>query len=322
MMVCGPLAACGAVEPETSGTAQAGTVLQGSTLQGSTLQGMRMQGFRVEGATLDGLALDTLRVERGELVAEQGGATLRGTALAGAQLAGEVRSLGPAPVVTSTVSYRITAVEPEAAAYDPTQTGSTFLYTLEQWVDEAGAWVPACPADADGRRAAIPLAATWDERGDRLESSSLFTFGCTTGVLAKCYRWGYRPWVTGYGDLAAMHWTCTRLARADYCGDGRSHTQEGTRINIWDTLPAPGPIQKHGLLPPLGMLFEAGWGTHGAVCLSHARWLTLGDLLPGLCPDRLIPPGLGGIACDSVLDALARDPAVKMFNESYLLLDL
>ena len=32
-----------------------------------------------------------------------------------------------------------------------------------------------------------------------------------------------------------------------------------------------------------------------------------------------IPPGLGGIACDSVLDVLAQDPAVRMFNESYLL---
>jgi hypothetical protein len=70
------------------------------------------------------------------------------------------------------------------------------------------------------------------------------------------------------------------------------------------------------------MLFEAGWNTGGAVCLSHARWLTLWDLLAGLCPDRLIPPGLGGLACDSVLDVLARDPAVKLFNESYLLLDL
>jgi hypothetical protein len=322
IMVCGSLAACEVALVETSRTEQPGITMQGITMQGITMQGMRMQGFRAQGATLGGAPLEGLRVERGELVAEQGGATLRGTALAGAQLAGEVQSLGASPPVTATIAYRIADIEPEAAAYDPTQTGSTFLYTLEQWVDEAGAWVPACPADADGRRAAIPLAATWDERGDRIESSSLFTFGCTTGALAKCYRWGYRPWVTGYGDLTAMHWTCTRLARADYCGDGRSHTHEGTLINIWDRLPAPGPIQKHGLLPPFGMLFEAGWNTHGAVCLSHARWLTLWDLLAGLCPDRLIPPGLGGLACDSVLDVLARDPAVKLFNESYLLLDL
>src|SRR5678815_5264127 len=111
-----------------------------------------------------------------------------------------------------------------------------------------------------------------------------FTLGCTTGVIAKCYRWGYRPWVNGYGDLVAMHWTCTRLARADYCGDGTPHTHDGTKINVWDTLPRP--IESHGgLLPPAGMLFEAGWNTGGAVCLSRARWmLDDANALAALCP--------------------------------------
>ncbi len=324
-ILCVSLCACEAVEisiAEQPGIATQGNTLQGNTLQGTTLQGMRMQGFRTTGATLGGAPLDSLRIERGEVIAAQGGVALRGAALAGAQLQAQVRELGAGPPATALVTYRIAAVEPESSKYDPTHTGSTFLYTLEQWVDQTGSWEPGCPPDADGRRVAIPLAATWDERGDRIETSSLFTLACTTGVIAKCYRWGYRPWVTGHGDLAAMHWTCTRLARADYCGDGVSHTRDGTWINIWDTLPAPGPIQRHGLLPPLGMVFEAGWSTAGAVCLSHARWLSIEGLLAGRCPDRLIPPGLGGIACDSVLDALARDPSVQMFNESYLNLDL
>ena len=189
-----------------------------------------------------------LRVEHGEVVAEQDQVTLHGASLVGAHLL-RPGAESRVPIAPVDRARRVSDHRRRAgrlAAYDPTHTGSTFLYTLEQWVDDTGSWQPACPVDADGRRVAIPLAATWDEHGDRIESSSLFTFGCTTGVIAKCYRWGYRPWVTGYGDLAAMHWTCTRLARADYCGDGVSHTHDGTWINVWDNLPAPGPIQKHG----------------------------------------------------------------------------
>jgi hypothetical protein len=263
-------------------------------------------------------------VGRGEVIAERDGVTLRGTSLVGAELQAEARLPGAGAAETTLVAYRIADVAPESSAYDPTKTGSTYVYTLEQWVEDSESWQPACAPDADGRRVAIPVAATWDEKGNRIESSSLFTFGCTTGVIAKCYRWGYRPWLTGYGaDMPEMHQTCTRLARADYCGDGVSHTQNGTLVNVWDNLPAPGPIQRHGgLLPPLGMIFEAGWGPQGAICLSHARWITLGGLLANVCPGRLIPLGLGGIACNSVVDVLLLYPSARMYNESYLNLDL
>jgi hypothetical protein len=321
------LCACDAVElptDETSTTEQPGMTLQGMTLQGMTLQGMTLQGMTLQGmnlggATLSGDALEHVRVERGEVVAERGTTTLRGTALVGAHLRAQARNLATTPPTATSIEYRITAISPEDAQYDPTHTGNTYLYTLEQLVDDTGAWQPACPADTDGRRVAIPLAALWDEHGDRSVSSSLFTFGCTTGVIAKCYRWGYRPWVTGYGDLTAMHWTCTRLARADYCGNGVPHTRNGTTINVWDTLPPPGPIQRHGLLTPVGMTFEAGWNTGGAVCMSRARWLLDdGDALAALCPDRLIPLGLGEAVCDTVPDVLDLDAGAKMFNEAYL----
>ena len=326
------LAACGIVETpiETSSTEQAGMNLQGMNLQGMNLQGMNLQGMSLGGATLSGDTLDHVRVERGEVVAERGGTTLRGTSLVGAHFFGVGRNLTATPPTSATIEYRIAAVSTEDARYDPTHTGNTFLYTLEQYVADSGSWQPACQADTDGRRVAIPLAAVWDEHGDRSQNGSLFTFGCTTGVIAKCYRWGYRPWVTGYGDLVKMHWTCTRVARADYCGDGTTHTHDGTTINVWDKLPAPGPIQRHddlslplGLpplgLPPLGMIFEAGWNTGGAVCLSRARWLLDdGALLAALCPDRLVPPGLGGVVCNTVSEAVSYDQSAVMFNEAYL----
>jgi hypothetical protein len=315
------LYACDVVESSTAEQEQPGMNLQGMNLQGMNLQGMNLQGmnlqgFQFGGATLGPASLKKLRVDRGELVAERGHVTLRGTALAGAQLKAQVYDPSVGPSTTLPVTYRIAAVAPESAQHDPTKTGSTFLYTLEQWVGEGGSWQPACPPDHEGRRVAIPLAAIWDHRGARVESSSLFTFGCTAGVIAKCYRWGYRPWVTGYGDLATMHWTCTRLARADYCGDGVSHTKDGTLINVWDNLPAPGPIQKRAQVP--GMLFEAGWNTAGAVCLSHTRWATVESLIAYECADRLVPPAEGGIACDGPGEAKQYYPTALMFNESYI----
>ena len=295
-----------------------GMNMQGMNMQGMNMQGMNMQGFLFEGVTLSPHNLRDVRVHKGELIADRGGQTLRGTALVGARFIARVASSDSPPVIAE-VDYRIAAVESESSAYDPTRSGSTYLYTLEQFRYDTGTWVPACDADQDGRRVAIPIAATWDARGNRVESSTMFTFACTTGVIAKCYRWGYRPWLGGFGgDMADIHQTCTRLARADYCGDGTSHTRDGTWINVWDRLPYPGPIQRHGLLPPLGMLFEAGWNTDGAVCLSRARWL-LDDTLASLCPDRLIAPGLlGATVCDTTLEVLGYDADAKLFNESYL----
>ncbi len=315
------LYACAAVE-ETSTAEQAGSNLQGSNLQGSNLQGSNLQGmtllgFLVEGASLHSEPLTNLRVEHGELVAEQGSATLRGDQLEGVELLGQARNLGASPPATATVNYRITGVEPEDPDHDPTGTGDTYLYTLEQWNAATSAWVPACPEDADGRRAAIPVAAEWDETGARTDSSTMFTLACTTGVIAKCYRWGYKPWVSGYGDLAAMHQTCTRLARADYCGNGVSYTQDGTLINVWDKLPAPGPIQSRGVTP-LGMLFEAGWDTSGAVCVSHARYSALGWLLTSPCPSKVPPLLLGGLVCNTLTLTNLLYPSATMYTESYL----
>jgi hypothetical protein len=311
--------ACGVTdEPAETSVAE----MQGETMQGETMQGMTMRGMRMAGAKLSGVALNNVRVEAGELVAERAGATLRGAALVGAELVAEAQPAG-ARSPTAMVAYRITAIQPESTAYDPTRTGKTFLYTLEQWVSDRQAWRAACPADSDGLSVAIPLAGYWDAHGDRHASDRLFTFGCTFGVIAKCYRWGYRPWVTGYGDLASLHQTCTRLARADYCGNGIPHTRNGTWINVWDTLPAPGPIQRHGTLAPLGMVFEAGWNETGAVCLSRARWLQDdAAVLAAMCPDRLVPPGLGETVCNIVSDVLGYDTNAKLYNESYVNLAL
>jgi hypothetical protein len=309
---------------QMQGIQMQGIQMQGIQMQGIQMQGMNLVGFSVSGATLDGDPLQRVRIQRGEVIADRSEDAVRGTGLVGAHFVAQVRNAS----ATATAEFRIADIESEDDKYDPTDSGRTFLYTLEQRVPDDGSWRPACPTDPDGRQAAIPIAATWNEHGDRVESTTLFTFGCTTGVIAKCYRWGYRPWLSGYGDsMVAMHQTCTRLARADYCGNGVPGTRDGTKINVWDRLPPPGPIQKHGTtkvlgiplpLPPPGMLFEAGWNTEGAVCLSTARWLLQDGIgLIRVCPNKLVPPGLLlPTVCDTVAAVLVFDPDARMFNES------
>jgi hypothetical protein len=295
---------------------QQGAALQGVVLHGSQLQDMTLRGFRFAGATLNGVALVNLRLDKGELVAERNGVTLRGTALDEARIFAEAENKSVSPPQTVMVPYRIAAIEAEPAIYDP--TGGTFLYTIEQITSNTGAGQLACPADSDGRRAAIPLNDTWDERGSKNSSSQLFTLGCTTGAIAKCYRWGYRPWRTGFGNVAITHWTCTRLARADYCGDGVSHTMDGTLVNVWDNL-NPSPLQAQGMTPT-GMSFEASWNQSGALCLSHTRWSINGAVLTAACSNRLRPPNQpNATVCNNPSEAPPSGGPNRMFNESVLM---
>jgi len=300
---------------------QQGTELDGLLRQGTQLDGKFIHGFKFAGATLNGAPLVNFRLEKGELIAEQNGVTLRNTALKNTHLFAEAYNRNVQPPQTVNVEYQFSDIVAEDMTNDPTHTGNTFLYTLLQNVDNTGSWQPACPIDSNGRRVAIPLADTWDERGTRMPSAPWFTLACTTGVIAKCYRWGYRPWVTGYGNLATMHWTCTRVSRADYCGDGTPHTSNGNVINLWDILSPPGPILAQGSTPP-GMTFEAAWDQNGALCFSHARWNLDGATRAAACPNRLRPPGQGmqvGTVCDNVSQALMMGGAApRLFNESVI----
>jgi hypothetical protein len=118
-----------------------------------------------------------------------------------------------------------------------------------------------------------------------------------------------------------VHQACTRAARADYCGDGVSHTNPDTPIIIWDQLIAP---QIRGLpatlnlptcAPYLPDPFEDAWSTRGAICTTHWRWTNLvgndGGLLSALCPNAnpnnpppLSDGKLGFNICESQQDAL------------------
>lgn len=133
----------------------------------------------------------------------------------------------------------------------------------------------------DEGAAGLFLAGSWDEHGDHDDSDpDGLTFACPSGVLHKCVNWGYQPWAVG----EELHQTCTRLARADYCGTGTPWTKDGTLIDVYDVAGVQSPTGEPGLS------FEAGWGPIGAVCVSAPRYLVSkadGDAALPACWDDL-----------------------------------
>ena len=163
----------------------------------------------------------------------------------------------------ATLTLRIDAVERDTRDPD----GDLFLYEASVREPADGSWKPFCSVDRESKNHAIPLQGSWDATRNHLPSAKVITFACTSGALGKCARFGYKPWKTVNGiSLADYHQACVHMVSADYCGDGRAHTREGTQIDVYDRL----GIQKRE--PGEDMVFEAGWSPHGAVYLHKPRY--------------------------------------------------
>jgi hypothetical protein len=159
-----------------------------------------------------------------------------------------------------------------------------YLYTILYRDLVSEQWQNYCQPDRHNVAKAIPLSGSWDETGKHHENGRI-TFACTNGVLAKCVRFGYKPWKTVQGrSLRDFHQACTRMVRADYCGNGRAHTKDGTAIDIYDRL----SIQTR--TPQSGMILEAAWSPDGAVFIDRTRWPESLAQIEQECPDRLKSP--------------------------------
>lgn len=159
----------------------------------------------------------------------------------------------------------------------------TYLYTLTTGIPGSNQRSNLCAADASGQAVAIPLRGLWGADGAQSQTDTAISFNCTSGVIAKCVRWGYRPWQSYNGvQLADHHQACTRMARADYCGTGQSNTLEGTAIDLYDNL------RMLTQTPALLSLFEASWTPSGAYCIARERWLTLEGLLTPTCKQGFV----------------------------------
>jgi hypothetical protein len=115
----------------------------------------------------------------------------------------------------------------------------------------------------DGRQQAFPLASRMRANGGTENTApEQFDLLCSVGARAKCVRFGYRPWDTA---LEPLYNACTRMVRADYCGEGEATTLTGMSIDLSDDR----GVQTADNLPD--QTFEAGWTAEGAVCVNHVR---------------------------------------------------
>jgi len=209
---------------------------------------LSLAAFLSSGAKADEVALVA---SQGELLLHLGdGQVLRGNALAGATLLirdGE-----------SDRSVRIDRVDVSQAGLRP-----LLLYTLSVEGSSPSERRFLCRSDSDGRRAAIPIT----------EDDGTIRFTCTSGAEGKCALLGYVPWGKGASyPMRALHRACIHLMRADYGGDGRPATREGTPIHVYD---------RFGIRPfrqVAGLRFEAAWSDHGAVCVARTRNAQLASL--------------------------------------------
>lgn len=195
--------------------------------------------------------------------------------------------------------------------------------------DANGAWAPVPCGD----KLAVPMAGVFTRTGLHKLSSTRITLACLRdGVAAKCLDWSFRPGTDPDSMLWKTHQACTRMARADICGVGRSHTRNSTRIWFYDTLAGndiPDAVDSQLVEPlttwpppPDVYYFEAMWrpGDDHAGCLSKLRWQEQG--LGALCNGRLPDPraaGGSGLAgyCEgaSIEDAISVGGAV-LFNKT------
>ncbi len=221
-------------------------------LNSIALDRIRLAGKNLAEASIDSGELRAKNSEGKEL----GGQDLLGALLSGIDYSGKEFKL------------RISAI-----ASDAEQTALP-LYQFDFFKNSDQSWKSVCLPDTQGQTRAFLLPGNYDPSGVFKASCTRFSLACTISAAAKCIRWGYPPWESRDGvKLWDYHQACTRMVRADYLGNGETHTHDGIQIFFVDTLGInSGP-------PPQGMQFEAAWGPLGAVYAARTRLASKSDPL-------------------------------------------
>lgn len=276
-----------------------------AALVGKGLNGRRLTGELLDGRWIESVSLDDV-VVKGHTTSLR----LNGTALRrGRGIASRFWQRPSHHVIGallnatlddgSEITLRIDGFEPsEEPGFE-----DVYYYTVSYQTEDA--WEPLCGVDDDGEPIpAVPLSGEWNYEegvsggGAHVEHEGAITFGCRGYVLAKCVEMGYRPWLEGLAceddspgrahcerlSLQGHHQACTRMLRADYCGDGTSYTNDGTYINAYDDLELRFDSED--------WLFEAEWDADGAICVSRERLNP--PMLPH-CFEALLEDGCGDL---------------------------
>jgi hypothetical protein len=232
--------------------------MRGLQAQGLQIQGMRTQGMQTQGMQAQGLKSQGLQSQGRVLLEDLNGARLELAAVEAPVVLREGSLLAPSSGDDTLVDEELVVHAQAGRSFTVRVTALGNASGIERFAIAADG-VPICAKGDEG----VFVAGRWDETGAHRIDGDEVTYSCMSGVIAKCVDWGYAPWSTG----TDVHQSCTRLARADYCGDGQPWTMEGTVIDVYDTL---------GVQSRVGIEefeFEAAWGEDGALCLAETRYL-------------------------------------------------
>jgi hypothetical protein len=290
-MLAGGMVGCGSTDPveapaPTLKTSVAAVVspngreLNGRELNGRELNGMdlgaKLVSVRYSGARREGMStpLTETWLEGSVFHALNGSEELSGMDFLGMRFIGTL-------VDGTNLTLRVDSITPGTGAnQDVWSYQVSYQHTLD------GQWYPIC-TNADGTAAnAIPLEHRWDYRqgvaggGSKIYDATAFTFACEGAALAKCVQFGYAPWRSVNGmSLEQHHQACTRMVRADFCGDGTSYTQDGNWVNLFDSMGVQSDTET--------WVPEAEWTSDGATCFSSqtraATAISCGERLVQSC---------------------------------------
>jgi hypothetical protein len=245
----------------TNGLRINGQSLNGLRINGQSLNGLRINGQSLNGLRINGTSLDGVHLAGGELRgAAPGDVPVEGEGFVGAEVQGMLSD-------GSALTLRVDGVRPS----------ETLWFYKVSYATTSGPQ-PLCGLDAAGAPIeAIPLAGRWNMGegvpggGSWIDDPSAFTFACRDAALAKCVELGYAPWASAGGvSLRDHHQACTRLLRADYCGNGQPGTMDGWEVNLYDNLGVQTDTEGGA-----AWVFEGAWGATGASCVNEYRLLEL-----------------------------------------------
>ncbi|MCU0685281.1 MAG: ADYC domain-containing protein [Polyangiaceae bacterium] len=269
----------GQLEPSVEIATAEGMRPSGVSINGVSINGVSINGVSINGVSINGVSING--VSGSELVGETAdGTPYGGAAFVGAELEGELPS--------DTLPLRVDGAR---------AAGDVWYYKISY--DAGSGWQSLCGLDGGGNPVeAVALAGRWNmnqgvpDGGAWINDPAAFTFGCRTAALAKCVDLGYKPWASaGAVSLRDHHQACTRMLRADYCGDGRSWTVNGTPINLYDGI----GIQND----TTSWKIEAEWTATGARFIttssSQAR-LKLTTGTPPACFTQRVSSATGDLA--------------------------
>jgi hypothetical protein len=239
---------------QTNGVQLNGVQLNGVQLNGVQLNGVQLNGVQLNGVQLNGVQLNGIWLDGSQLRGYRHRSCER---VAGGDMQGATFSVDLSNEMPAELRIDSARVSDD----DPT------LWFYRVSVNTDSGWVNICQGDLES----IAVPGRWSADGSLDATPGYVTFGCRTlGAIAKCVEMGYAPWKkTPSGEsLRAHHQACTRMVRADYCGDGVAHTADGNPINVFDALgiqtvdPAYTMDQNPDWRP------DAEWTEHGAVCMT------------------------------------------------------